>query len=152
MAIETILVAVGRGENQEERAERVGRAVADVAGPTDSDVVLLHVFPREDLEDLIDQLDFDRPEDADAHAVARRHTATRTLGDVLEAAGVGYEVRGEVGADAGETVVATADGLGADLIVVGGRRRSPAGKVVFGSTAQHVLLNADCPVTFVRSG
>lgn len=151
MAIETILVAVGRGGDVRARTEQVGAAVADVAEPTGADVVLLHAFPRDDLDELIEQLDFDRPGDADAHAVARRHTATRALGDVLEAAGVGYEVRGEVGEDAGETVVAVADEAGADLVVVGGRGRSPAGKAVFGSTAQQVLLGAHCPVTYVRT-
>lgn len=151
MALETILVAVGRGENEKARAERVGDAVADVAEPTDADVVLLHVFGEKDLDELIDQLDFDRPGDADATAVARRHTATRTLGDVLESAGIGFAVRGEVGDDAGMTVVAVADEVGADLIVVGGRQRSPAGKAVFGSTAQQILLNANCPVTYVRT-
>lgn len=151
MAIETILVAVGRGENEAARAEAVGAAVADIAEPTGADVVLLHVFEERDLAELIDRLDFDRPGDADAHAVARRHTATRKLGDVLEAARVGYEVRGEVGDDAGGTVVAVADDFGADLVVVGGRGRSPAGKAVFGSTAQQVLLGANCPVTYVRA-
>ena len=41
--------------------------------------------------------------------------------------------------------------VAADLVIVGGRRRSPTGKAVFGSTAQEVMLEAPCPVMFVRS-
>jgi nucleotide-binding universal stress UspA family protein len=47
-------------------------------------------------------------------------------------------------------VVALAEELDADLVIVGGRTRSPAGKAVFGSTAQEILLESPCPVTFVR--
>ena len=40
--------------------------------------------------------------------------------------------------------------LGAILIVVGYRRRSPAGKFLLGSDAQQILLEAPCPVLAVR--
>jgi nucleotide-binding universal stress UspA family protein len=43
-----------------------------------------------------------------------------------------------------------AAGVDADMVFIQERRRSPAGKAVFGSAAQEVLLNAPCPVTFVR--
>lgn len=42
-----------------------------------------------------------------------------------------------------ENAVAERD---ADLLVVAGRKRSPAGKVLFGSVTQNVILDLDCPV------
>jgi nucleotide-binding universal stress UspA family protein len=39
----------------------------------------------------------------------------------------------------------------ADLIVIGMRRRSRVGKLVLGSTAQEILLDADCDVLSVKA-
>jgi len=37
-----------------------------------------------------------------------------------------------------------------DEIIVGVRRRSKVSKLLMGSTAQHVILNAPCPVVSIR--
>lgn len=41
--------------------------------------------------------------------------------------------------------------VGAELAVVGVRRRSPVGKLVLGSTSRDVILGADCPVLAVKA-
>lgn len=70
----------------------------------------------------------------------------------LTAAGIDYELRELVrGKPAGEDLVDFATEEGADLIVIGLRRRSPVGKLVLGSNAQDILLAADCPVLAVKA-
>jgi nucleotide-binding universal stress UspA family protein len=50
----------------------------------------------------------------------------------------------------GEEVVEFARRNEVGEIVIGIRKRSKVGKLVFGSTAQFVILNADCPVVSIR--
>ena len=54
------------------------------------------------------------------------------------------------GLEAGEDLVQLADERRADEIIIGVRRRSKVGKIIFGSTAQYVVLNAPCPVVTVK--
>ena len=90
-----------------------------------------------------------RDDGPDPDTVAARHATILALRDALDEASVPYEIRGSVG-NYGSSIVELAREVDADRVVVGGRRRSPTGKAVFGSTAQKVLLSAPCPVTFVR--
>jgi nucleotide-binding universal stress UspA family protein len=54
------------------------------------------------------------------------------------------------GVDAGEDLVQFANENNIDEIFVGVKKRSRVEKMILGSTAQHVILHANCPVTTVR--
>ena len=54
------------------------------------------------------------------------------------------------GLSAGEDLVKFAEEETIDEIVIGVKRRSKVGKLMFGSTAQFVILKADCPVVTVK--
>ena len=74
----------------------------------------------------------------------------RTL---LDGTGVPHEIRQQPsGHEPAEQVVDIADEVGAELIVIGMRRRSAVGKLLLGSTAQRILLDARCPVLAVKPG
>lgn len=65
----------------------------------------------------------------------------------IDPSGVGYEVRHlQRGKDVAEALVHTAIDVDATLIVIGIRRRSPLGKLILGSNAQRILLDAPCHV------
>ena len=71
--------------------------------------------------------------------------------DTLAEAGVDHDLRVmERGVDASDQLVDAATELAAELIVIGLRRRSPVGKLILGSNAQRVLLDAPCPVLTVK--
>ena len=54
------------------------------------------------------------------------------------------------GLEPGEEMVQYAREIHAELIVIGIRKRSRVDKLVFGSNAQVVILEADCPVVSVK--
>ena len=56
-----------------------------------------------------------------------------------------------VSGDIGDAIVELTDRLGPDLLVLGARRRSPAGKALFGSVAQTIILEANVPVLVVKT-
>lgn len=71
--------------------------------------------------------------------------------DRLDEADLAYEVRQlRRGSDVAEDILAVAEEVGADLIVIGLRRRSPVGKLILGSNAQRILLDSPCPVLAVK--
>ena len=70
----------------------------------------------------------------------------------LTESGLTFELRDVVqGLDASEDMIAVAEDTDAELIVIGLRRRTPVGKLILGSNAQRVLLDAPCPVLAVKA-
>ena len=142
----TILAAVEGDRDQ----GRVLSTAADLAAAFETPLVVCHVRTVEEfeahkrsLEESPDIRDFDVDAERD-HAAT---VAQQALADELDSTDqrIETDVRGRVGEPADE-LLAVADELDPRYLVLGGRRRSPVGKAVFGSTTQSVLLNADRPV------
>jgi len=68
-----------------------------------------------------------------------------------EAAMVEYETHLLIrGKEPGDDIVEFSKNTKAQLIVIGVRKRRPAGKLLFGSVAQHVILHAEQPVVCIK--
>lgn len=80
--------------------------------------------------------------------------AKKELGDAQAAfQAEGFSCEAKVmfgGSAAGESIVDYAVEKGIDEIIIGIQKKSKVGKFLFGSTAQHVILEAPCPVLTVK--
>ena len=122
-------------DTDERRAKSQARAVANLPNASESvTALLMHAFG-------------DNPEGASVGQVG----AVRRAKELLEAEGVETElVEGSI--EPATALIKTADERDVDLICVSRRKRSPTGKVIFGSTTQSVLLGTDRPVMSVGVG
>jgi nucleotide-binding universal stress UspA family protein len=85
--------------------------------------------------------------------VARRYVGEGGLAELrsrLAGLDVEHEVRQDVVADVAEEMLRVARDTSAQVLVIGLRHRTPVGKMIMGSVAQHVLLDAPCPVLAVK--
>jgi nucleotide-binding universal stress UspA family protein len=90
-------------------------------------------------------------EGAPVSAAMADEGAVRALVQRGAAAGVDVEVHQEAHTgDVADEVVRVASAVDAEMIVIGLRKRSPVGKLLMGSTAQRILLDADRPVLAVK--
>lgn len=120
-------------DTDEDRAAAQANLVASLpAASEEVTAVVTHVFQ-------------DNPEGASVQQL----TPVRKAVGILEDAGIDYEYHEASGQPATELIAAAAD-VNADMVCVSGRKRSPTGKVVFGSVTQAVILGTDRPVTTVR--
>jgi nucleotide-binding universal stress UspA family protein len=90
--------------------------------------------------------------DLDAEEATRFDEELRGVQAQLDDVGVEHEVRQLVrGNEPAEDLIAAAEEVEADFIVIGLRRRTPVGKLILGSNAQRILLDAPCPVLAVKA-
>jgi nucleotide-binding universal stress UspA family protein len=90
--------------------------------------------------------------DFDGTKSQRSDEELQRIEDELKHEGVEIEVRQLVrGNEPSEDLIAVADEVDADLIVIGLRRRTPVGKLILGSNAQRILLDAPCAVLAVKA-
>ena len=121
----TILAAV----DGEPGSTAVARHGQDLASAFGEELTILHVLPDTENRD-------------DAEAVAR-DVAGETFENTEEVVTVGRLGTPEA------RILRQADEIDARYVVLGSRKQSPAGKAMFGSTAQIVLLNTERPVVIV---
>jgi nucleotide-binding universal stress UspA family protein len=82
-----------------------------------------------------------------AYATAEDIDAVETE---LAKSGIEYEIRRpNDGLSATDSILGTSEEIGADLLVIGLRKRSAVGKLITGSTAQAVPLGSAVPVVAV---
>ncbi|GAB7017275.1 universal stress protein [Halostagnicola sp. A-GB9-2] len=126
--------------------EAVLTTADDLARAFDDELVVLSVMT----EDRFEARAKNQPEYyVDDAAREAQTTARETAGDVLESTDR-VVARGRVG-DPAEEILEVAERLPARYLVVGGRKRSPVGKALFGSVTQSILLGASSPVVAVMS-
>lgn len=148
LTLDSVLIAIGPTDRN--HVDRLLDEAIAVAGPTDATVYLLHVFPRDEYDDLLDQMDVKPTSGAlGPDELAARHDSIKTPADRLNAADIDHEIRGIIG-DPDTEIVRFAEEADVDRIFIGGEGRTPAGKAVFGDHAQTILLKAPCPVTYIQ--
>lgn len=142
----TILVPID--ENDDRVRSQIETIRKLPAAPDELAVEVLYVreeldFSAEDVDDVAIGTFEEDLED-----VSELPETASLIATELRESGIETSVHAATGRPAA-AIVDVADRLDADQLVLGARRQSPVGKVLFGSVAQSVLLDSDRPVTVV---
>lgn len=136
-----VIAAVDRSD----RAKETVSEATEIARAFGDSMHVVHVLSQSEFVEL-EQTEYKKSGRAVDLDRVREHAATlaeKAAGDVD--ADIEIEYVGLVG-DAADEIVEYAAERDTRYIVVGARKKSPTGKVLFGSVSQQVLLNAECPV------
>ena len=125
------------------RPDRVVTVADELAEAFDDELVVLHVMSEDELERRRDEREYY----VDQAVEDAAKTAGWVVGGTIDD-DEAVRLEGRVGEPADE-ISGLSEEMDARYVVVGGRKRTPVGKAVFGSVTQSVLLNTDCPVVTV---
>lgn len=140
-----ILAAVG----EKHGTEMIVETGYDLASAYRDELQVLHVIPEGDVQAHIDALrrnhefgDFGFDAESDrAEAIAKRLIDAALPSDnSKQVTPVGR------GGDPADEILSYADQIDPRYLVIGGRKRTPAGKALFGSVTQQVILDSTRPV------
>jgi nucleotide-binding universal stress UspA family protein len=126
-------IVVGIDDSEERATAQARELLGMPMDPADVRVTVVHAF-----------------QENPAGASVAQVGSVRRFVDLLEAEGFEVELQ-EAGSDPAPAITAVADEVDADLIVLAGRKRTPTGKVLFGSVTQAVILDTSRAVLVCRT-
>lgn len=135
--------------DETERSMSVATLAYDLAATYGDTLIALHVIPTEEYEahkeaikDIPEFRDYSIAQGTKGAEQFAREFVMQAIGDPGD---VPIQARGRVG-NVSDEIIDEADSIEPRFLTISGRRRSPAGKALFGNTAQKILLNVECPV------
>jgi len=125
---------------------RIVAEAAEIVSAFDDE---LHVLTVLTLEDLGDDIGPGGPDEA-ARERLEREAASRAEAIASSVGATDVTPVGRVASSVAQAILDYVESVDTRYVVIGGRKRSPVGKALFGSTGQKVLLESTAPVLSVR--
>jgi nucleotide-binding universal stress UspA family protein len=141
-----VIIAATNAQNVPDDVVELG---AELAEKYDDELHVLHVHEEENKSLPLDSGAYtpDEPQErtnmADEATEVALKVANRTLGNDGSVTPIGRS------GDVADAILEEANMADTRFLVIGGRKRSPAGKALFGSATQDILLSAEMPVVTV---
>lgn len=125
-----------------EKAAPVLEEASQLADDLNEEVHVLHVLKRNELVEILDV-------DVNGIDVTENLAVQEYVDELIESASprasAEFETAVKVG-EPGAEIIRYADDVDARYVLIGGEKRSPTGKALFGSVGQTVLLQSPTPV------